>query len=160
MLDAEVWVALAFATFLGALAYLGGHRALTGHIDRHRDRIKAELDEALRLKEEARELLGECRRRQQSAERDAAEIVVGAQAEAERIMMEVEAKMQDFIVRHTKMAEAAIARAEAQARAEVAAAAADAAVGRAEELLRRSVRGQVAENLLAKGVEDVKRKLS
>jgi F-type H+-transporting ATPase subunit b len=160
MLDAEAWVALAFAAFLAALAYLGAHRALIGRIDQHRDRIKTELDEALRLKEEARSLLSECRRRQQDAEQEAAEIVVRAHAEAERMMTEAEAKMQDFIARHTKMAETAIARAEAQARAEVAAAAADAAVGRAEETLRRSVRGDVAENLLSRGVEEVKRKLS
>jgi len=58
MFEAETWVAIAFVIFLAVLGYLKVHKMLIKGIDDRRDRIKAELDEARRLKEEAQALLG------------------------------------------------------------------------------------------------------
>jgi len=55
-------------------------------------------------------------------------IIANAKAEAERIAAEAKTKMEDFVARRTKTAEGKIAMAEAQAVADVRAAAADAAV--------------------------------
>ena len=68
--------------------------------------------------------------------------------------------MEDFVARRTKMAETKIAQAEAQALADVRSAAAEAAVAAAETILTRTVKGKVADDLLAKGIDDVKRKLN
>ena len=68
--------------------------------------------------------------------------------------------MEDFVARRTKMAESKIAQAEAQALADVRAAAAEAAVAAAETILTRTVKGKVADDLIAKGIDDVKRKLN
>lgn len=159
-LDAEFWVAVAFVVFLGGLIYLGVHEMLVKFIDQRRDRIKAELDEALRLKEEAQALLTQYQRKQREAEQEAAAIIAGATAEAERMMAEAKAKMEEFIARRGKMAETKIAQAEAQAVADVRAAAAEAAVSAAEKILTQIVKGEVADRLVAKGIEDVKTKLN
>ena len=74
--------------------------------------------------------------------------------------VEAEQKMNEFVARRTKMAEAKIAQAEAQALADVRAAAADAAVTAAERILKDTAKGKVAEDLLASGIEDVKNKLN
>ena len=68
--------------------------------------------------------------------------------------------MEDFVVRRTKTAENKIALAEAQALADVRAAAAEAAVAAASTVLAQSVKGQVADDLLAKGIAEVKSKLN
>jgi F-type H+-transporting ATPase subunit b len=159
-LDAEFWVAVAFLVFIGGLIYLGVHEMMVNYIDQRRDRIKAELDEALRLKEEAQALLAQYQRKQREAEQEAAAIIAGAVAEAERMMAEAKTKMEEFIARRGKMAESKIAQAEAQALADVRAAAAEAAVSAAEKILTRIVKGEVAERLVVKGVEDVKTKLN
>jgi F-type H+-transporting ATPase subunit b len=65
--------------------------------------------------------------------------------------------MEDFVVRRTKMAEAKIAQAEAQAVADVRAAAADTAVAAAEKILAVAAKGKVAEDLLTRGIEDIKK---
>jgi F-type H+-transporting ATPase subunit b len=57
------------------------------------------------------------------------------------------------------MAETKIAQAEAQALADVRAAAADAAVTAAEKILVQSTRGATADSLIAKGISDLKAKL-
>ena len=159
-LDAEFWVAVAFVAFLGVLIYFGVHEMMVKYIDQRRDRIKAELDEALRLKEEAQALLAQYRRKQHEAEQEAAAIIAGATAEAERMMAEAKTKMEEFIARRGKMAESKIAQAEAQALADVRAAAAEAAVSAAETILTQIVKGEVADRLVAKGIDEVKTKLN
>src|ERR1700684_3506869 len=159
MLDAlqetENWVALGFLLFLGLLVYLGVHRKVSDSLDQRQGRIKSELDEARRLKEDAQALLAEFQRKGREAEKEAEAIIAGARAEAERIAGEAKARMEDFVSRRTKMAEAKITQAEAQAVADVRSAAADAAVAAAEKILSAATKGEVAENLLAKGIEDV-----
>jgi F-type H+-transporting ATPase subunit b len=160
MLEAEFWVAVAFFVFLGVLVYFGVHNHLLNGIDDRRKRIRAELDEARRLKEEAQALLAQYQRKQREAEQEAAAILDGARAEAERLAAEAKAKMEDYVARRTKMAEAKIAQAEAQAIADVRAAAADAAVAAAERVLRDTVKGDLADELIAKGIGDLRGKLN
>jgi F-type H+-transporting ATPase subunit b len=159
-LDAEVWVAVAFVAFVGVLVYFGVHEMLVKFVDQRRDRIKAELDEALRLKEEAQALLAQYQRKQREAVEEAAGIIAGATAEAERMMAEAKTKMEEFVARRTKMAETKIAQAEVQALADVRAAAAEAAVSAAEKILTQVVKGDVADRLIGKGIDEVKTKLN
>ncbi len=160
MFEAEFWVAIAFVILMGVLAYFGVHRTLLKALDNRSDRIKKELDDARRLKDEAAALLAEYKAKRSSAEREAGEIIANAKAEAERIAVEAKAKMEDFVVRRTKTAESKIALAEAQALADVRSAAANAAVTAATTILSQSVKGPVADDLLAKGIAEVRQKLN
>jgi F-type H+-transporting ATPase subunit b len=158
--EPEFWVAVAFVVLMGLFAYLGIHRTVLQTLDRRSERIKAELDDARRLKDEAAKLLAEYEARRASAEREAEDIIANARAEAERIAGEAKAKMEDFVARRTKTAESKIALAEAQALADVRAAAADAAVAAASTILSQSVKGEKADELLAKGIAEVRAKLN
>ena len=160
LLEAEIWVAVAFLVFLGILAYVGVPRMLAKALDDRARRVQAELDEARRLKEEAQKLLAEYQGKQRQAEAEAAGLIEGARAEAERIAADAKARMEEFVARRRKMAETKIAQAEAQAVAEVRAAAAEAAVAAAEKILTQSAKGEVADRLLADGIRDVKAKLN
>jgi F-type H+-transporting ATPase subunit b len=160
MLETEDWVAIAFLCFLGLLAYLGAHRRILDFIDHRRDRIKSELDQARQFREEAQALLAEFERKGREAESEAAAIIAGAKAEAERLTAEAKVKMEDFVARRTKMAEAKIVQAEAQAVADVRSAASDAAVAAAEKILAATAKGKIAEDLLAQGIEDVRTKFN
>ncbi len=158
--ETENWVAMGFLLFLGLLAYLGVHRKVTDSLDQRQARIKSELDEARRLKEEAQALLAEFQRKGQEAEKEAEAIIAGAKAEAERIAGEAKARMEDFVARRTKMAETKITQAEAQAVADVRAAAADAAVTAAEKILSVAAKGEVAASLLKQGIDDIRKKFN
>jgi F-type H+-transporting ATPase subunit b len=158
--DPEFWVAVAFVILIGVFVYFGIHRTVLKSLDHRSDRIRAELDDARRLKDEAAKLLAEYQARHAAAEREARDIVESAKAEAERIASEAKAKMEDFVARRTKTAESKIALAEAQAVADVRSAAANAAVTAASTILSQSVKGQVADDLLAKGIAEVRQKLN
>ena len=158
--EPEFWVAVAFVILMGVFAYFGIHRTVLKTLDHRSERIKAELDDARRLKEEAAKLLAAYKARQASAEREAQDIIASAKAEAERIASEAKTKMEDFVARRTKTAESKIALAEAQALADVRAAAANAAVTAASAILSQSVKGSIADELLAKGIAEVREKLN
>ena len=158
--EPETWVAIAFIILMGLFGYLGVHRTVLKALDNRSARIKGELDDARRLKEEAAKVLEEYKARRASAEREAEDIITTARTEAERIATEAKAKMEDFVARRTKTAENKIALAEAQALADVRAAAAEAAVAAAANIMSQSVKGQVADELLAKGIAEVKQKLN
>ena len=159
-MEAEFWVALGFFVFLGLLGYLGIHRMIGKSLDERAERIKAELDEAKKLKDEAAALLADYKRRRDEAENEAQEIVAGAKAEAERLAVEAKARIEEFVSRRTKMAEVKIAQAEAQAAADVRSAAAEAAVAAAAKVLGQEAKGKLAADLIAKGIDDVRKKLN
>jgi F-type H+-transporting ATPase subunit b len=158
--EAEFWVALGFVVFIGLLGYLGVHRTLAKSLDDRAARIKAELDEARKLKDEAAALLADYQRKRQEAEGEAQGIIEGAKAEAERMAAEAKSKVEEFVSRRTQMAETKIAQAEAQAAAEVRGAAAEAAVAAAEKILAQETKGKLAAELITKGIEDVRKKLN
>jgi F-type H+-transporting ATPase subunit b len=158
--DPETWVAVAFVIFLGVLAYLGAHKMIMKSLDDRAERIKAELGEARRLKDEAAELLAEYQRKRQAAEAEAQDIIEGAKAEADRLATEAKGRIEDFVARRTALAETKIAQAEAQATADVRSAAADAAIAAAEKILSAETKGKLAAQLIAKGIDDVRKKLN
>jgi F-type H+-transporting ATPase subunit b len=159
-LQAEFWVAVAFVLLMAVFAWFGIHKTILTALDHRSTRIKAELDDARKLRDEAAALLAEYKKRHASAEREAQDIITSAKEEAERIAVEAKAKMEDFVARRTKTAESKIALAEAQALADVRSAAADAAVSAASTILSQTVKGNVADDLLAKGITEVRQKLN
>lgn len=130
-----LWVAVGFVLFLAIVVYVGGLKMLLAGIDSRGEKIAAELAEAKRLRDEAQALLDSFNAKKAQAEKDAADIVDAAKAEADRLKAEATAKLDDFVARRTKQAEMKIAQAEAQASAEVRAAAADLATQAAAKIL-------------------------
>ncbi len=157
--EAEFWVLVAFAIFMGVVWYVGGFRQITAGIDDRGRRIQAELDEAKRLREEAAAVLADYTRRRDEAEREAEGMIAAARDEAERVSAEAHARIADFVARRTQAAEQKIGQAEIQATQQVRAAAAEAAVKVAEDILRGEMRGQPGEAYLARSLGDIGGKL-
>jgi ATP synthase B/B' CF(0) len=64
--EPEFWVAVGFVILMGVFAYVGIHRTVLTALDHRSERIKAELDDARRLKDEAAKLLAEYKARHAS----------------------------------------------------------------------------------------------
>ena len=157
--SAEFWVGVAFVIFWGILFYNGVPGNALSALDSRGKRVAGELAEARRLREDAEKLLKEFEAKRAAAEREAAEIVSSAREEAERLGWEAETKLKDFVARRTASAEAKIAQAEAQATADVRAAAADAAVKASERILRDQLAGPSGAALVTKSLDDIRGKL-
>ncbi|MGO8798255.1 MAG: ATP F0F1 synthase subunit B [Roseiarcus sp.] len=158
--DAEFYVTLGFLVFLCLLGYLGAHRTVLSSLDARGKAVADELAQAAKLRDEATALLASFERRAAEAEANAAAIVAEARAQAEQLAKETAERMADFIARRTKQAETKIAMAEAQAAADVRAAAADHAVKAAELMLRDQTRGATGAELVAREISGLKDRLN
>lgn len=159
-MNAELWVALGFVTFIAVALYFGAHTKVGAMLDSRGEKVRSELAEAERMRKEAADILASFESKRAAAEKEAAELIEQARAEAELIAKEAESKMADFVVRRTAQAEAKIRNAEAQALAQVHASAADAAATAAETVLRNGDRSSFADTMIKQGIDDLKRLVS
>lgn len=156
----EFWVLVALALFFGLLVYLKVlPGALFKAIDSHADKIKAELAEAQQLREEAQALLAEVKAQREESERQAAGMIQAAIADAARLAVEAKEKLDEQIKRRGEMAERKIAQAEAQATADVKAAAVDMAAQAAENVLAARLVGLVSDPLVDAAIAQMSVKL-
>jgi F-type H+-transporting ATPase subunit b len=133
--DAHVWEGIGLAILIVLLIVLKAPGMALAALDARGARIQAQLDEATKLREEAERLLADIKTQREASERQAAETLAIAQAEAERLAAESKVKLEEQIKRRGELAERRIALAESQAASEVKAAAADLAARAAEAVL-------------------------
>ena len=157
--DPEFWVGAALLVFVAILVRVGVPGMAARALDGQARKIKDQLDEAARLRSEAEALLASIKLEREEAERTAARIVADAQAQAERINADARIKLQEQIRRRSELAERKIAQAEAQATAQVRAAAVDLAANVAETVLAGRLRGKRSDPLIDRGIEQMAQKL-
>jgi len=129
------WVALSMLVVIGIMIWKGVPALIARTLDSRIAAIRAQLDEASRLRAEAEAELAEAKARNAASAGDAAAIVAHAEAEAKQMLAKAEADSTDLIARRRKMAEDKIAAAERGAIAEVRARAADAAARAAAAII-------------------------
>jgi F-type H+-transporting ATPase subunit b len=134
----EFWVAVAFVIFAVAV-FRPVKRALITALDARAARIKSEIDEASKLREEAKALLASYQRKQREAAREAVEIVAGAKKEAEVLRRKAADDLAASLSRREKMAADRIAQAEAEALFQVRNAAVDIAAAATRKLLSETL---------------------
>jgi F-type H+-transporting ATPase subunit b len=136
--ESEFWVLVAAVIFV-ALVGRKAWRAITGALDARAARIRNELDEARRLREEAERLVAEYRAKQREAAAEAEAIVAHAKAEAERIATQSARDLELSLGRRQRLAEERIAQAEAKALDEVRTAAIDVAIAAARDVIAAQI---------------------
>ena len=160
LLEPELWVGVGFVMVVALLIYVGAPKLVGGMLDARSAAIKAELDEARRLREEAQALLEGYRQKAAGAEKEAEAIVVGARAEADRFAAESRATLKTLIERRAQSAQDKIAQAEAAAVAEIRTLAADAATAAAQKLIVARLDDKRTGALIAASIKDLPGKLN
>lgn len=157
--EAEVWVAIGLLILIAALVWAKVPAMAVKALDARGAAIQAELDEAMRLREEAEALLASIKTQHDHAQKVAAEMIANAQADSLRLRDEAAAKLEETIARRQQMAERKIATAEAQAATDVKAAAADLAAQLAESVLAARLTGLKSDPLIDGAVAQMAGKL-
>lgn len=158
-LDATFWAMVALILFFAVLVYFKVPGMIAGQLDGRIDKIKADLEEAKKLREDAQALLAEYERKRKAAESEAEEIVAAAREDAERMTSEAQAALEELVARRTKAVEDKIAQAEAQAVGEVRARSADVAIEAARLLLTDQIKTS-GSALVDQSIKDVGTKLN
>ena len=134
-------------------------KALATMLDQRSLKIKADLDEAQKLKDEAQALLAEYQRKQRDAMREAEDIIANAKSLAGRQIKEAAEKLEQNLARREKASLDKIAQAEAQALAEVRREAVDVATAAAAKLIQSQLDGAKGSALIDQAIAEVGKKL-
>jgi F-type H+-transporting ATPase subunit b len=157
---ATFWVFLGFLVIVAIFLYLKLPAKLGEVLDNRSAKIKADLDEARRLRDEAQALLAEYQRRRGEAEGEAATIISQAKQEAEALAEEARTRIADYVTRRTKAVEQRIAQAETQAVAEVRARAIEVASAAASSVLAEKAKGRTGDELVERSIQTVRSSLN
>jgi F-type H+-transporting ATPase subunit b len=136
--DPEFWVAVAAVIFI-AVVWKPARRVLIGSLDERAARIRADLDEARKLRDEAGQLLAEYQKKQREAAVEAQAIIDQAQEEAERLAAQSARDLDAALARRTRLAEERIVQAEKKALDEIRAVAIDVALAAAREVIASQI---------------------
>ena len=156
--DPTFWVAIAFIVFVGLMVWKARKPVLDG-IDARAERIKAELDEAQRLREEAQKALAEYKRKQRDAAKEAEDLLATARHEAELLSNQAAEDLKATLARREKAALEKIAQAEAHAVQDVRAQAVDIAIAATAKLLSENVDPQRDQAMVDRAIKDLGQKL-
>lgn len=156
----KIAILIGFVLFFVILWYYKVPSMIAGILDARANRIKEQLEEARKAREEAQTLLASFERKHQDVQRDADEIVARAKAEANAASEQAKADLQQSIARKLKAAEDRIAQAEASATREVRNAAASAAVIAAQESIGKGLSADSASAMLDDGIANIGSRLN
>ena len=157
--NTEIVVAIGFVIFVGVLIYFGVPGLLARKLDERSVRIKAELDEARALREEAQTLLAAYERKQKEVRAQAEDIVVAARAEAEKAAEAAKEDIRRSVARRLQTATEQIAAAEQAAIRQIRDQAVTVAVAAAGDVIRAGMRDQDADKLIDAAITEVGTKL-
>ncbi len=150
--DPKTWIAFAFVIFF-ALVGRKLWTSLTGMLDQRTEAIRAELDEASRLRREAELMLQDARSRREQALLDAQRMLDTARAEAARVAEAARAEAAASAARREQMAMDRIAAAEKAAVTDVRLAAADIAARAAREVIRDNLTAEGDAQLIDRAIQ-------
>ncbi|PIW27017.1 MAG: F0F1 ATP synthase subunit B [Rhodospirillales bacterium CG15_BIG_FIL_POST_REV_8_21_14_020_66_15] len=157
--DPTFWVATAFAAFVGLLVYLKLPGKIGGALDERADKIRADIEEAEKLREEAQKLLADYQKKQRDAQKEAAKIVSAAKEEANRLAKQGEQRLKDSLARREKQAMDRLAQAETAAMEQLKAHTVDVAMAATRQVLAGSIKGKKADQLIDDAIDALPGKL-
>jgi F-type H+-transporting ATPase subunit b len=145
------WVAFAFIIFFVVFGRkLWG--ALAGMLDSRAEKVRAELEEAARLRQEAEAMLRDAEKRRAEALAEAKALIEGAQAEAGRVAAAATEEAEAAARRREQMAVDRIAAAEKAAVDEVRTTAADIATAAARQVIAEDLSADADARLIDQAI--------
>jgi F-type H+-transporting ATPase subunit b len=153
-------VALSLALFLGVLYYFKVHVRIAAMLDARADRIRRDLEEARRLREEAQSLLASFERRQKEVQQLSEDIVARAEEDAKAAMAAGKAELEKTVARRLRAAEDQIASAEAAAVRQVRDRAIQVAMAAAAEVMQQNMTVERSRDLIERAIGETAGKLN
>lgn len=154
----EFWVAVGFFAVV-AFAIRPVGRAIVKMLDDRSNQIKERIEESIRLREEAQEMLAAYERKQRDALKEAEDIIARAQTDAKALAEKAAKELEASLERRRRQAMERIALAEAQAVQEVREKAVEIAVKAAEQAIVHSMTPERASLLIDDTITEMSKKL-
>ena len=154
----EFWVAIGFILLVMAIAKKSW-AAIKDGLDSRAERIRASLDDATKLREEAQHLLAEYQRKQRDAAKEIDSLLAAARAEAERSSVNAAGALEDLVKRREQLAIDKIGQAEADAIQAVRHTTVEVAIAAARKLLNDKLTTATASGLVDNAIAELPQNL-
>lgn len=158
--NAELWVGVGMLAFLAILWKAGAFRMVGGALDAKAQKIQADLDEAAHIRAEAEALLADINRQRVEADAQAKALIAAAEDQARRLAEDAKAQLEETVANRTRLAERKIEAAQAEAAAQVKAAAIDLAAKAAADVMADQLAGAKSDPLVDKAIGQLAAKLA
>ena len=158
-IDATFWVAVSFFIFLGILVYLKVPQKINNSLTDKINEMKKELNEAERLKFEAKNLLSNYENKIDKSKKETREIINLAKKDSEKNILEKTKKFHQLIENKKKNTEQKIIRMKENALRDIKNISVKISVEAVEHLIKNSIDKNKIEKLHIKSLEQAKTSL-
>jgi len=159
IIDATFWVAVSFFIFFGCLVYLKVPQKINNLLADQINKIKKELDEAEKLKAEAKNLLSNYENKIDKSKKEVLEIINLAKKESEKTILEKTEKFHQTMENKKKNAEQKIAQMRKNALKDIKNISVKISMDTVEHLIKNSIDKNKLEKLYTKNMEQAKTSL-
>ena len=155
-IDATFWVAISFFIFFGGLVYLKVPQKINASLNNQISEIKKEIDEAEKLKVEAKNLLSDYENKIDKSKNETKEILNAAKKESENNILEKTKKFHQLIEERKKITEQKILQMKQNALKDIKNASVKISVEAVENIIKKSIDKNKVESIYSKSLEQVK----
>jgi len=158
-IDATFWVAISFFIFFGALIYLKVPQKVNASLSEKIDIIKKELKEAEKLKNEAKNLLGDYEGKMDKSKKESRLIAESAQRENEKNILEKTKKFHQLMENKKISTQMKITQMKENALKEIKNVSIKISVESVENIIKNSIDKNKLDKLYISSLEEVKKSL-
>ena len=156
MIDATFWVAVSFVIFLGLLLYFNIPDKIKNVLYESIERIKNQIDEAEKLKDEANDLLSESEKKLSNAKSEIKAMTNKANDDMEKLILKTNSEFHKIMENRKRGAEQRIVQMKQQALKDIKAASVNISITSAENLLKNSVDKNKLDKIYQDSIEETK----
>ena len=155
-IDATFWVSISFFIFFAILIYLKVPQKINNSLADKINEIKKELEEAEKLKEEAKNLFADYENKIDKSKKETKEIIDSAKKESEKAIIEKTKKFHQIIEVRKKSTEQKIVQMKENALKDIKNISVKISIEVVENLIKNSIDKNKLENLYTKSLEQAK----
>ena len=155
-IDATFWVAISFFIFVGLVFYLKVPQKINKTLSEKIGEIKKDIDEAEKLKKEAKNLLSDYEKKIDKSKKESKEIIDFASKESEKIIIEKTKKFHKMIDDKKKLTEQKISQMKDNALKDIKNVSVKIAISAVKSLIQNSIDKKKIESLYAESLEEAK----
>ena len=156
MIDATFWVMISFFAFIGLLIYFKIPQKIKTTLDNNINNIKEQIDEADKLKEDAKNILTEHEKKISNSKADVKQMISKANEEAEKNVLKTNQDFHNLMESRKKNAEERIKQLKNQALKDIKNASVRVAIDSVEKLIKNSLDKSKLDKIYSSSLEETK----
>ena len=156
IIDATFWVMISFFVFIGLLIYFKIPQKIKSALDENIDNIKNQINEADKLKEDAKNILTEHERKISNSKAEVQKMISKANDEAEKNVLKTNQDFHNLMESRKKNAEERIKQLKNQALKDIKNASVKVAIDSVEKLIKNSLDKSKLDKIYNSSLEETK----